>query len=448
MSCQKQSCIIEPLRYHSEDREGKCSILQRPSKDIYKQKTFKLSELTKVITSYAGQVDTWIGQNEFNRYNRKIINLERLVVAFSDLDTYKSEYANLPPEEIANILDQYCISQNIPLPSLKVFSGRGLQVKWVFNAPKSAKHLPRWKALQNAISVALTPFGSDTNALDASRVLRLEGTVHSKSLEVVRVLEPEKPVITYDFSELYGQFNASSHLDIEKPKKSSHPKRQDKAEPMLRASPFRVIEGGINNNPKGSKSNLIAKTKQSLSWSRLLDLRTLADLRGGVQEGQRMLFLFWTLNFMAMSLQVNPMNFWDEAQGVADRFFPNGDWEESALGTVFEKVCQQARGETVEFLGKIYTPLYTPRNSTLIRTFNITTEEQQRMITIIDDVEKAQRAKERMEYIRRHKGMKKQENDVHTKPWIELRISRRTYYRRKLAERNKIELAPLKLMFS
>ena len=77
----------EPMHYHSEDRDGKCSILQRPSKDVYSQKTFMLSDIKKFIDSYAGQLDTWIGQNEFNRYNRKLINLERLVVAFSDLDT-------------------------------------------------------------------------------------------------------------------------------------------------------------------------------------------------------------------------------------------------------------------------------------------------------------------------------------------------------------------------
>lgn len=438
----------EPMHYHSEDRDGKCSILQRPSKDVYSQKTFKLSDIKKFIDSYAGQLDTWIGQNEFNRYNRKLINLERLVVAFSDLDTYKSIYVDMSPEEISEKLDLHCIAHNIPIPSLKVFSGRGLQVKWVFEVPKSATHLPRWKALQQAISVVLTPFGSDTNALDASRVLRLEGTVHSKSLEVVRVLEPGKPVIKYDFTYLYTKFDAHNYIDIEKPKNPPKSKMHEIAEPTPQINPFRVIEGGKSNNPKGSKLNLIAKTKQSLSWSRLLDLRTLADLRGGVQEGQRMLFLFWTLNFMAMSFQVNALSFWDEAQGVAERFFPNGDWEESALGTVFEKVCQQSRGEKIEFMGKSVTPLYTPRNLTLIRTFNITAEEQKHMLTIIDEVEKARRAKSRMEYIRRHKGMKKQENDTQIKPWVELGVSRRTYYRRKKEEKNEVSLAPLKFSSS
>lgn len=135
---------------------------------------------------------------------------------------------------------------------------------------------------------------------------------------------------------------------------------------------------------------------------------------------------------MAMSFQVNRMNFWDEAQGVADRFFPNGDWEESALGTVFEKGCQQARGKTVEFMGKSYTPLYTPRNSTLISMFNNTAEEQQHMITIIDDVEKAERAKNRMEKVRRRNGAEDhKESDARQKPWESMKISRQTYYSRK-----------------
>ena len=66
------------------------------------------------------------------------------------------------------------------------------------------------------------------------------------------------------------------------------------------------------------------------------------------------------------------------------------------------------------------------------------------MITIIDDIEKARRAKERMEYIRRYKRMEKQENDDQTKPCIELTVSRRAYYRRKLKEQNKIGPASLK----
>ena len=80
---------------------------------------------------------------------------------------------------------------------------------------------------------------------------------------------------------------------------------------------------------------------------------------------------------------------------------------ESVLDKVFEKVCQQARGKAVESLDKSNTPLYTSRNSTLIRTFNIAAEVQQHMIAIIDDAGKARRAKERMAYIRRHKGMQK-----------------------------------------
>ncbi|GLO16708.1 hypothetical protein A3L25_013595 [Pseudomonas putida] len=149
-----------------------------------------------------------------------------------------------------------------------------------------------------------------------------------------------------------------------------------------------------------------------------------------------MLFLFWSLNFMGMSFQVNSMNFWVEAKAVAERFFPNGDWEEAALGTVFEKVCQHCRGEKVEFKGESYKPLYTPRNSTLIRAFNITPEEQQHMITIIDPVERARRGKERKIWERRQRGTSEQKNsDARTKPWEKLGVGRTTYCKRKKLQR-------------
>ncbi|MGL5948744.1 MAG: replication protein, partial [Aeromonas sp.] len=55
---------------------------------------------------------------------------------------------------------------------------------------------------------------------------------------------------------------------------------------------------------------------RQLSWDRLLDLRLLIDLRGGIGEGHRMKFLFWQMNFMALSGQVTRGNFWKEAQAL------------------------------------------------------------------------------------------------------------------------------------
>ncbi len=432
------SATPEPLFYHNPSRYGTVAFFQKLDEDKRKQRTVKLSDITTAIHEYFGQEDVYIVQNEFNAFNRRLINLERLTLAFSDLDTYKSKYAGQPPEVIAKALDEHLKILNLPTPSIIMFSGRGLQVKWTFEAPKSPKHLPLWSALQHAISYALLPFGSDQNALDASRVLRLEGSIHSKTKAWVRHVFPDRPNTLYSFSELCRAFGANDWLDVKATKKgakTSKKSKRAKESAIIPGNPFRVIEGGRNNNPDGHKSNFIPKTKHSLAWSRLLDLRTLADLRGGVQEGQRMLFLFWSLNFMGMSFQVNSMNFWDEARGVAERFFPNGDWDEAALGTVFEKVCQHCRGEKVEFNGETYTPLYTPRNSTLIRAFNITPEEQMHMITIIDPVERARRSKERMEWVRRFRGMKNyEESEAKKKPWAELGISRATYYRRKNKE--------------
>lgn len=423
--------ISEPFFYHCADRRGTFSILQKVG-DEKKQKTYKLSELSKVVASLSGsELDTWIGQSEFNRFNRRLINLERLPVLFSDLDTYSSHYADCSPEQMAIILKNFCNGKGYPEPSLIVFSGRGLQIKWLLKTPLSAKEHPKWRAVQLSICEKFKQFGADSNALDASRLLRLEGTKNTKSGEYARIITGQSNPASYDFDELVTGFGADTTLPTAKAAVSRIQVHKPIPKPMHEGA-FRIAIASNNNNPAGNKLNFKPKTKHTLAWSRLLDLRTLADIRGGVGEGQRMLFLFWSLNFMAMSFQVNPVNFWKEAEAIAERYYPAGDWSRSDLTSVFEKVCQQSRGETVEFCGKRFPPLYTPKNSTLIRIFGITSDEQKQLLTIIDDFEKNQRGKKRKELARRKCGMKSYKySEAKSKPWEALGIGKTTYYKKK-----------------
>lgn len=104
---------------------------------------------------------------------------------------------------------------------------------------KSPKHLPRWTALQHAISYALIPFGSDQNALDASRVLRLEGSRHSKTREWVRHVFSDRPNTLYSFTELYKAFGADDWLDVKAVKQTSKTSKRQRNPFKLRL--YRVI---------------------------------------------------------------------------------------------------------------------------------------------------------------------------------------------------------------
>jgi hypothetical protein len=79
----------------------------------------------------------------------------------------------------------------------------------------------------------------------------------------------------------------------------------------------------------------------------------------------------------------------------------------------------------VEYQGRTYPPLYTPRNQTLIELFRITPEEERRMKTIISSAEKVRRRREK----RREEGTKPQEQSLtRQKPWEIEGVSRRTWY--------------------
>lgn len=122
---------------------------------------------------------------------------------------------------------------------------------------------------------------------------------------------------------------------------------------------------------------------RQLAWDRLEDLRQLARLRGGVGEGERMLHLFWRLNFLLLSGATHSSLMYQEAAVLARELDPNWNCRSRELMTLYAKAKAYEAGEKVEFNGKRFAPLYTPRNATLISLFGITDEEQSLLGTII-----------------------------------------------------------------
>ena len=107
-----------------------------------------------------------------------MVYLLRLNLCFVDLDTYKTPWKVYPPDALANIVRGFCQDEDIPDPSLILFSGRGLQVKWLLERPLPRAALPRWNAVQKQLVAILERFGADSGARDASRLLRLVDHQH------------------------------------------------------------------------------------------------------------------------------------------------------------------------------------------------------------------------------------------------------------------------------
>jgi len=362
------------------------------------QRSHRISSLPYVIDLADSRLDNYISQAEFLKPNRRVVNIARLNLNFVDLDFY-----TLDPDrerftserQMAGAVRIFCDDENIPQPSLIAFSGRGLYLKWLYGRPIPRQALPRWNAIQRRLVELFQPFAADPRSRDASRVLRLMGTTNTKSGKIVRVLHVEeedgKP-------KLYGfDWLAYELLEIER---GAIAENRRKAEAGRKAKEarrrFEAIEGGR----KGNSSGLRKLSPMRLNWDRLEDLRKLAGLRGwtenGIPKGHRETYLFWSANFMLSSGATHPGQMFHEVTALAREVCPGMEAEaRSCLSTVYRKGLAHVAGERVEFNGKKHSPLYTPRNQTLIDYLQITPEEERQLGTIISEEEAAERHRKR-----------------------------------------------------
>lgn len=427
MSNHIPNISTEPFQYHDTEQFGYFSVLhtflpepEYPSecKSLYDklvfcrtlpksemeqylhyrkyQHTHQLSQMPKVLSLINPHKDTWISQAEFKACNRQVVNLLRVSLAWVDIDYYNSIHADTAPEKVVDQLLWYCRYNGYPEPSIIVYSGRGLQIKWLFNSPAPDKALVRWNALQKNVCDKFSQFGADPKALDASRVLRLVGTINSKSGEYCRILHQTigdcGSVKRYSFDFLCDQFLPFSREEC-----------RDMAEKQKNKPIFKSKAGTIKAHQANSFN---AKT---LNWHRLLDLRTLAQLRGwhvhGAENGYQDLCIFLSVCFL--SWNVAPEQLVQEIECLASEFCPSWQLHEATAvtATAIARARMASTGKKIEFNGKFRDPRYTFSNRYLIDTLQITDTEQKQLLTIISHNEGKRRERESLAKKRRELGM-------------------------------------------
>lgn len=408
---QQQASLLNPEceaeLYHHAGSRGFFAHLVKDGRGT-RQRSYRIDHLPVVIDRADPAKDNYISQAEFCRPNRRVVNLLRLNLNFIDLDFYAIDPGGerfASPQQMAWVVRYFCEDERIPPPSLIAFSGRGLYLKWLYEGAIPRQAVPRWNALQRRLVELFAPFGADTRAKDASRILRLMGTTNTKSGEVVRVLhvetengEPKR----YGFDWLAYEILETDRGAI------AEARRQAKADREARDA-RRRLEAVGGGRAKGNTSGLRKLSPMRLNWDRLEDLRKLAALRGwtegGIPKGHRETYLFWSANFMLSSGATHPGQMFYEVEALAREVCPALVPEvRHALSTVYRKGLAHLAGERVEFNGRKYSPLYTPRNQTLIDHFSITREEERQLGTIISEAEAAERDRKRHEVKRREAG--------------------------------------------
>ena len=361
--------------YHRPDSGGYFSLLTSLEGGRKVQHSYPTLKMPVVLSLIDANRDTWISQAEFWSSLRRVVNVKSIGLAFLDIDFYREDVEwgrGRTPERAAEDFVGLCDDFGIPRPSLIIYSGRGLQVKWFFVTALPRMAMPRWNAVEKVLVEKFALCGADPLARDSARVLRLVQTVNTKSKQVCRPIwvstdENNQPV-RYDF-----EYFAECVLPIPRSVVRQHVE----------------IARQTAKTPRSSVSRGL--TIETLNWNRVEDLRTIVRLRSGMPEGLRMQMLFYTLNFLALSHQVTPTTFYYEAAAIAREIDPTWTMRSAELKTVYAKMKDYLAGKTVEFNGRTYPALYTPTNDTLINVFGITSEEQKDLKTIIDDTEQYRR---------------------------------------------------------
>jgi hypothetical protein len=184
----------------------------------------------------------------------------------------------------------------LPPASFLVRSGRGLWLLWLVKGCDDsslgeracARNVQLWAKVQRELASRLAPLGADMAALDGARVVRVPGSLNSKSGERVAYLlqlSKEGRGFSYTLPELASRLAIGPGAIEEPPPILPRPKRpQDQA-----ALPMPLGEQ-LHRPPERRKT---ARQKRGIiGWQarakrRLENFTILRDLRNGFHEGQR-----------------------------------------------------------------------------------------------------------------------------------------------------------------
>ena len=309
----------------------------------YSQWHYKYLELKE--TDLTGE-NIYITLNTFYKPCRRLECIKELNCVYIDLDYYKIKYTR---EQIIMNLEENYFNKIIPTTNYILDSGRGLALIWLINkVPSNA--LPLWKAVQEYLYNQLKEFGADRQALDATRILRVPGSINSKSKTVVVSIIDEYDYI-YDLREIQKEF-----LPELKPKEKK------------------------KGRPK--KINYVYR-ERSLYYARIQDITKLCELREYDLRGHREIILFLYRYYLCSFTE-------DVQKALGDVLELNGMF---TYPLKENEVIRATRSAEKCYLDK--NKEYKYKNDTLIELLEITEIEETYMTTIISKNEYKRRHRER-----------------------------------------------------
>jgi hypothetical protein len=221
-----------------EGGRGRVTIAQALPGRRWREQSIPVADLGYALRHMVGTRDAYITQNRFYGPRRRVANLAQLDALFADLDFYKiAELVGIDPARVVDMALWALVRAGIPTANFALSTGRGLALIWL-HSPVPRQALPRWRRCQQRIHDVLVPLGADPMATDAARVLRLVGSVNSKSGCFVKPLWPVLP--TYEFDYLADRILPFTRAEIAARRAEEAareaPRTQHNGRPTLRGS--------------------------------------------------------------------------------------------------------------------------------------------------------------------------------------------------------------------
>jgi hypothetical protein len=375
--------------------------------------------LSLYVTALAGHPQKYILQNRLRTpESRATENIHELCALFSDLDYHEvPRLRGLRPEQVMEVVLRRVEEPNVPPPSLVVDSGRGLQLVWLLE-PTTASELPRWRACQQRLRHVLSELGADINAIDASRVLRLIGTVNAQNGRTARAIGGT--LVRWDFEELAHEIGAEAEV-------------QEIAVPSTTV---------VNFTATAVKPPVRGYDVRTLAIIRMQELDALRYHRhpgGRLPPGARDEWLF--LYVAVLATLVPPHELERRAIHLGREI---ANWSEkqvsSALCTVWQRSREAANGKRRIYAGKSVGARYRFRTDTIVARLGMTEEEMRalglRHLVTREIAHDSKIADQRQR--RRLQGMRPRAEYEASSVAAEARaegVSRWTIYRRRAKER-------------
>ncbi len=345
--------------------------------------------------------DVYISQNTFNNRSRRLIHLKELKALYIDIDCYKM---NLSKEAVKYFMENDLYGQ-IPVPNMLIDSGRGLYYI-IFLENTMAEELPKWQLVEKYLYEKLKDLGADNKALDATRVLRVTGTVNSKNNSIVKVID------TYDY-----QYTLDEIIENYIPEIIED--RKEKQKPK-----------GVRK--KGRKKKFVSLfTLYKLYYTRFKDIKKLVEIRNYEMTGYREVTLFLLRYFM------NVYHGDDDLVMEEILEINNSFTEPLEKDEVFKATISGATRATEN--------VYKYSNDKLIKLLDITPSEQKQMATIISKSEKYYRNnKSRRDNRRNEEGLTNKEADKLKNEERILELKRKKYTLKQISKELNLSISYVK----